>query len=187
MSASSAISGLAIGLWVVLLAACNEKDGAPHVPAPLPPSSRSEPPNPYSRSSSRFGVVHLHAGFNPDPRVVEGTALGEVPARSIHRRCKGWIAESPDYLLATDTAFLRLHVLGRSRDDVSLVIRKPDGKVVCNDDRNGTRDPMVRSDFPIGSTQIWVGVPTQGATALYRIGFSEVTWRSSVIPLPESY
>ncbi len=171
----------------MLLAACSEKDSAPEVQGPLSASPKSEPPNPYLRSPSRFGVVHLHAGFNPDPRVIEGTALGEVPARSIHRRCRGWIAERPDYVLAADTAFLQLHVLGRSRDDVSLVVRKPDGSVVCNDDRNGTRDPMVRSDFPIGSSQIWVGVPQQGATALYRIGFSEVKWRSSAIPLPETY
>ena len=187
MSASSAISGLAVALGVVMLAACTEKDGASRVPAELPPPSVTDPPDPYSHSPSRFGVVHLHAGFNPDPRVVEGTALGEVPARSIHRKCKGWVAEMPDYVLAADTAFLRLHVLGRSRADVSLVVRKPDGSVVCNDDRNGTPDPMVRSDFPIGSTQIWVGVHKEGATALYRIGFSEVKWRSSVIPLPESY
>lgn len=157
------------------------------MPSPVSEPEQAQPPDPYSHSPSRFGVVHLHAGFNPDPRVVEGTALGEVPARSIHRKCRGWIAEVPDYVLAADTAFLRLHLLGRSRDDVSLVVRKPDGSVVCNDDRNGKRDPMIRSDFPIGSTQIWVGVPSEGGTALYRIGFSEVKWRSSEVPLPEAY
>lgn len=184
MSASSAISGWTVALWVLGLAACTEKDRASEMPAEL---HATAPTDRYADSPSRFGVVHLHAGFNPDPRVIAGTALGEVPARSIHRRCTGWVGEIPDYVLAADTAFLRLHVLGRSREDVSLVVRKPDGSVVCNDDRNGTRDPMVRSDFPIGSTQIWVGVPREGATALYRIGFSEVRWRSSVIPLPDPY
>lgn len=175
-----------VALYVLVLAACTEENRAPQVRTELTASSPS-PADPYSHSPSRFGVVHLHAGFNPDPRVVEGTAHGEIPARSIHRRCRGWIAEVPDYVLAADTAFLRLHVLGRSREDVSLVVRKPDGSVVCNDDRNGMRDPMVRSDFPIGSAQIWVGVPSQGATALYRVGFSEVEWRSSAVPLPDSY
>ncbi len=172
---------------MLVLGACTEKENNPPVRSPVSASTPTQPPDPYSRSPSRFGVVHLHAGFNPDPRVVEGTALGEVPARSIHRRCRGWITEIPDYVLAADTAFLRLHLLGRSREDVSLVVRKPDGSVVCNDDRNGTRDPMIRSDFPIGSTQIWVGVPEEGATALYRIGFSEVKWRSSAVPLPDTY
>jgi len=178
---------LTVALWsVLLLAACTEKDEAPQVLAPLPPGPPVEPLDPYLSSPSRFGAVHLHAGFNPDPRVVDGTAVGQVPASSIHRKCKGWVTEKPDYLLAADTAFLQLHVLGRSREDVSLVVRKPDGSVVCNDNRNGTRDPMVRSEFPIGSSQVWVGVREKGASALYSLAFSEVNWRSSLIPLPRS-
>lgn len=170
---------------VLLLTACTETEGTPQVLAPLPPGGPPvEPHDPYLRSSVRFGTVHLHAGFNPDPRVVDGRAVGEIPASSIHRKCKGWVAKKPDYLLTADTAFLRLHVLGRSREDVSLVVRKPDGSVVCNDNRNGVRDPMVRSEFPIGSSQVWVGVREKGATASYNLGFSEVKWRSSAVPLP---
>jgi hypothetical protein len=176
---------LTVALWsVLLLAPCTEKDEAQQVLAPLPAGPPVGRPDPYLHSPSRFGAVHLHAGFNPDPRVVDGTANGEVPASSIHRKCKGWVTEKPDYVLAADTAFLQLHVLGRSREDVSLVVRKPDGSVLCNDNRNGTRDPMVRSEFPIGSSQVWVGVREKGATALYSLGFSEVNWRSSVVPLP---
>lgn len=118
--------------------------------------------------------------------MVSGNALGEVPATSIHRKCKGWVSETPDYLLDADTAFLQLHVLGRSGSDVSLVLRKPDGSVLCNDNRRGTKDPMIRSGFPIGSTQVWLGVKEQGASAAYRLGFSEVKWKSSSIPLPDS-
>ena len=153
-----------------------------------PPEASSKPaetPDPYEHSSSRFGTVPLHAGFSPDPRVVGGAAVGEVAARSIHRKCKGWISEAPDYLLDADTAFFKLHVFGRSRSDVVLVLRKPDGTVLCNDNRKGTKDPMVRSDFPIGTTQVWVGVKEQGAAANYRLGFSEVKWQSSSIPLPD--
>lgn len=186
MTGSSAACPVVLGS-VLLLAACTQKAEPPQVLAPLPPGAPTEPSDPNLQSPSRFGVVRLHAGFNPDPRVVEGTAVGEVPASSIHRKCKGWVAKRPDYVLVADTAFLQLHVLGRSRKDVSLVVRKPDGSVVCNDNRNGTRDPMVRSDFPIGSSQVWVGVHEKGAAALYRIGFSELEWRSSVVPLPEPH
>ncbi len=160
--------------------------------APVPPpravSDREpvEAPDPYEHSSSRFGVVPLHAGFSPDPRVVGGTAVGEVKARSIHRKCRGWISKTPDYLLDADTAFFQLHVLGRSVTDTLLVLRKPDGEVLCNDNRGGTKDPMIRSDFPIGTTQVWIGVREVGATADYRLGFSEVKWKSSSIPLPDS-
>jgi hypothetical protein len=170
-----------------LVAACTEEPAAkaPGEPFQVERPQKPEAPDPYVRSPSRHGVVPLHAGFSPDPRVVSGTALGELPARSIHRRCKGWISAAPDYLLDTDTAFFQLHVLARSRSDVTLVVRKPDGSVVCNDDRKGTTDPMIRSDFPIGTTQIWVGVKTEGATATYSLGLSEVKWHSASLPLPE--
>ena len=155
------------------------------MPVPLPQESEPpEPPDPYEHSSSRFGAVPLHAGFSPDPRVVAGTAAGEVPAKSIHRKCLGWISQTPDYLLEADTAFFRLHVLARSRSDVLLVVRKPDGSVLCNDNRPGTKDPMIRSDFPLGTSQVWVGVKNEGGNASYRLGFSEVKWKSSSIPLP---
>ena len=165
------------------LVACTE-DPAVEPTVEIAPEPRPTP-DPYEDSPSRFGVVPLHAGFSPDPRVVSGTAIGEVQAKSIHRKCRGWISETPDYLLDADTAFFQLYVLGRSRADVLLVVRKPDGSVLCNDNRRGTRDPMIRSDFPIGSTQLWVGVKAEGGEAEYRLGFSEVKWKSSVLPLPE--
>jgi hypothetical protein len=155
-------------------------------PGPLAPAQETpEAPDPYEDSPSRFGEVPLHAGFSPDPRVVAGEALGEVRAKSIHRKCRGWIAKTPDYLLDADTAFFQLYVLARSRGDVTLVVRKPDGSVLCNDNRQGTKDPMLRSDFPIGTTQVWVGVKEQGKSLAYRLGFSEVKWKSSSIPLPD--
>jgi hypothetical protein len=165
-------------------AGCTREETAP---GPLPRESEpTELPNPYEHSSSRFGVVPLHAGFSPDPRVVAGTAKGEVPAKSVHRKCRGWISQTPDYLLNADTAFFELYVLGRSRSDVLLVVRKPDGSVACNDNRQGTKDPMIRSHFPIGTSQVWVGVKQEGGTAAYRLGFSEVKWKSSSIPLPDA-
>ena len=176
---------LVVLCWALGAVGCQEE--APSAPATVarvvadPPP----PPNPYADTPSRFGTVPLHAGFSPDPRVVSGEAVGEIDARTVHRRCRGWISEVPDYLVEADTAFFQLYVLGRSRADISLVVRKPNGVVLCNDNRYGSRDPMVRGNFPIGSTQIWIGVKEQGATATYRLGFSEVKWKPSVLALPE--
>ena len=163
---------------------CTEEPNAPISAEPRVEATK--PPNPYEHSASRFGVVPLHAGFSPDPRVVAGETHGEVPAKSVHRKCRGWISEAPDYLLVADTAFFQLYVLVRSRSDTVVVVRKPDGTVVCNDNRRGTKDPMVRGNFPMGTTQVWVGVQGEGDRAKYRLGFSEVKWQSSAIPLPES-
>jgi hypothetical protein len=96
------------------------------------------------------------------------------------------VSETPDYLVDASTAFLRLYILGRSRSDVLLVVRRPDGSVLCNDNRRGTTDPMIRASIPLGTTQVWVGVQERGARAAYRLGFSEVTWKSSAISVPKA-
>ena len=175
---------LRLGLVLLGALGCDQGAGRVAVESPRPPVD-TPAPNPYADTPSRFGTVPLHAGFNPDPRVVSGEAVGEIRAQSVHRRCRGWISETPDYLVEADTAFFQLHVLARSREDISLVVRKPNGSVLCNDNRYGARDPMVRGDFPAGSTQVWIGVKGEGAKATYRLGFSEVTWKPSVLALPE--
>lgn len=171
---------------LVGLGACTDQ-GPPNANPELERASEpSRRPDPYRNSPSRFGVVPLHAGFSPDPRIVGGRASGEVPAHSMHRKCKGWISESPDYLLRADTAFFKLHILVRSHGDLVLVVRKPNDEVLCNDNRRGTKDPMIASDFPIGTTEVWVGVHEEGEEVDYRLGFSEVSWQSSSISLPEN-
>ena len=177
-------------LWLlactlVPLGCKREEPVEPAPAAALVPEAPVEAPDPYEDSPSRFGNVPLYAGFSPDPRVVTGEARGEVEARSVHRKCRGWIAQTPDYRVEAETAFFKLYVLARSRSDTTLVVRKPDGSVLCNDNRAGSRDPMVRGDFPIGTTQIWVGVKEQGATARYRLGFSEVKGKASSLTAPD--
>ena len=152
-----------------------------------PPAQRSrdavEPSgsDPYAASEARLGTIKLHAGFNPDPHTVTGTALGEIEASTLHPKCRGWISSRPDYLMHSQTAFYRLHILARSTDDIVLVVRKPDGKIKCNDDRGGRVFSMVKSAFPIGTSQIWVGVKDRQQEAPYRLGFSEVKWQPSIL------
>jgi hypothetical protein len=177
-----AASPVLIAVAILGLGCSREQSPAEPIELPREPI---DAPDPYGESASRFGVVPLHAGFSPDPRIVSGTAIGEVPAKSVHRKCRGWISETPDYLLDASTAFFKLYVLGRSRADVLLVVRRPDGSVLCNDNRQGTRDPMIRASFPSGTTQLWVGVKEENGTADYRLGFSEVKWKSSSLPLPD--
>lgn len=173
----STLAGLSL-----IVAGCTRD--APDPPAPPTTEAVQPLPNPYEGSPSRFGTVPIHAGFSPDPRVVAGVATGEVQARTIHRTCRGWVSERPDYLLDASTAFFKLYVLARSQEDLVLVVRTADGRVLCNDDRRGTTNPMVRTSVPMGATQVWVGVKREGQTADYRLGFSEVHWKPSVIAPP---
>lgn len=189
LGARTSAGGLVTAVIAAALAAgCPDEaeERTPQPLAPLPPGPAAEPADPYLRSSSRFGVVHLHAGFNPDPRVVEGTTEGTVQAETLHRRCRGWTSAEPDYLVAADTAFLQLYVIGRAPHGLSLVLRKPDGTVVCKNNRSARWSPVLRTDLPMGTSQLWVGVPEEHDTTAYSLGFSEVTWRASSVPMPDA-
>ena len=125
---------------------------------------------------SRFGALELHPGFMPDPVTTEGLAGGAVHARAMDAACTGWVDEVPNHVLVTTGAMAELRVLAHSTDDITLVIRRPDGSFVCNDDAEGTRgtDPMVRAEMPSGEHQIWVGANREGESPSYRLGFSEL-------------
>jgi len=172
---------------LLVLAACTDEPDEPsQLLVPLPPGPEVERPDPFARSRSRFGIVELHAGFNPDPRVIEGRAVGEVPASSVRRRCKGWIGEQPDYLLSAHTAFLQLYLIARAKPAPAVVLRTPDGSVSCRRGAQGKTATVLRSELPLGTSQLWVGVAKEGDSTPYRLGFSEVSWRSSSVAMPKT-
>jgi hypothetical protein len=91
---------------------------------------------------SNFGIITLTTGFMPDPRVTEGRSGGalDVSALTTDTSCRGWIdANKPDHLFVAKTEFgLNFRILATSlRDpqvDITLVVQRPDGTYVCNDD-----------------------------------------------------
>ena len=138
---------------------------------------------------SRHGAVELHPGFMPDPVITEGTAGGTLHARTLSPDCTGWVDEVPNHVLVTTGAMAELRVIAHAAEDITLVIRRPDGSFVCNDDAEGTRgtDPMVRAEMPSGEHQIWVGANRAEEQPVYRLGFSElpnVVPSSLIVELP---
>ena len=154
------------------------------VEAPARPAHLVARAEPELEPAHRRGTVTLHAGFNPDPHVVHGTAKGEVLASSIRKKCKGWISEQPDYLLHSETAFFRIHILARSEDEIFLVVRDPEGSVFCSDARKETNEPRVKAELPLGTTQVWIGVKRKGLQSKYTLGFSEMSSKPSELPAP---
>ncbi len=125
---------------------------------------------------SRHGAVELHPGFMPDPVTTQGEAGGTIHASTLHRDCTGWIEEVPNHVLVTTGAMAELRVLAHSEEDITIVMRTPDGSYICNDDAPGVRgtDPMVRTELPSGEHEIWVGAHREGEHPGYRLGFSEL-------------
>ncbi|MBW4436398.1 MAG: hypothetical protein KME04_04650 [Pleurocapsa minor GSE-CHR-MK-17-07R] len=104
----------------------------------------------------------------PDPQIAGMLAGGDIDAASlgIGADCVGNIYTIPDgrLELTSSTALLRAYFTAHEGGDTSLVVLKPDGTFVCNDDAVGL-DPVVEIVNAVeGQYRFWVG--TVNTTAL---------------------
>ena len=113
-----------------------------------------------------FGSAALSAGFAPDPHTVEMVSGGEVEAAYLGGECTGYAAVAPDFRMNWSgiASMLRIFFAADDGGDTTLVINLPDGSWVCNDDADGTVDPMVvLRNPPQGQYDVWVGSFDAGA------------------------
>ena len=125
-----------------------------------------------------FGTVQLGSGFMPDPHTVTGTSGGSVDTSTWQAGCVGFVSTLPHHLFVAATTFPNLRVMAHSTADVTLVIQRPDGRYLCNDDSDGT-DPLVEGAFPAGTYKVWIGSYQAGVNSPYTLGLSEL---SSAMP-----
>ncbi len=121
------------------------------------------------------GSWTLAPGFMPDPQTSTGSAGGATEASSWSADCRGYVPASPQHTLTASGAFpnLRVVVNGGSAD-LTIVVRRPDGTFMCNDDFEGL-NPGVEGPFAPGAYQIFVGTYSQEiGNPSYRIGVSEL-------------
>jgi len=113
-----------------------------------------------------FGSASLEAGFEPDPHTVDMVSGGEVDVDYLGGECTGYAAIAPDFRLNWDggSSDLRIFFTAADGGDTTLLINRPDGSWICNDDAPGdTFDPMiVLSDAPDGQYDIWVASYSPG-------------------------
>jgi hypothetical protein len=108
-----------------------------------------------------FGTVRLSAGFPVDPHVVEILAGGSVESAELPTGCVGNVGTRPDVVLEYTAGSFPLAFAATSDDDLTLIIRTPDGRFLCDDDTFGL-DPAVLIESPSsGRYAVWVG--TYGA------------------------
>ncbi len=104
------------------------------------------------------------------PIAVTGRTNGEFDASRIRGEgtCRGWVQAAPSHMMFLRTRMPFLSVFVLSAADSTLIIRRPDGTLVCNDDRFGL-NPGVQGTFEPGLYQVWVGTYRQGENRPYRI------------------
>jgi hypothetical protein len=112
--------------------------------------------SPNLSASPTYTTWNLSAGFSPDPTQHSIRAGGND--RVTINGCAGYIHNAaPDIRLNYSSGSLPLHIYAMSDADTTLVINKPDGSWICDDDSNN-RDPAVSMRNPMsGQYDIWVG------------------------------
>ena len=108
-----------------------------------------------------FGSVTLKAGFLPDPFVKNLIAGG--PIQTNLGGVRAWIANPPDFKLYYTAGNFALTIHAESDADTTLLINRPDGTWVADDDSGGNLNPLIRFARPLsGRYDIYVGTFNQG-------------------------
>lgn len=125
----------------------------------------------------------LEAGFLPDPEVVTVNAGGPIELDEAHGEgCTGFVTEAPTVRLAYTSSADQpeLYFAARSDVDTVLVVRTPDGRTTCNDDRSDeTLDPGISFSGPqSGIYEIWVGTYDDNEAGAAELHISEIGFGS---------
>ena len=127
-----------------------------------------------------FGARRVTPGFPRDPmkiNVVSGGNINVTPL-NLAAGCTGFATAQPDlnFTLTGTSATLRVYVdRVRGNGDTTLIINKPDGTWICNDDSYGGRNPTV--DLPNaapGLYNVWIGSYQTGVQARGRLNITEL-------------
>lgn len=193
-----------IGL-ILALGACGGEEAAPVAPQPIAPGTPTaavpganvaqpavgipaqpgQPPVQPGQPAiaptgqSNYGTVTLAPGFMPDPHTTQGVAGGARNASSLNTPgCRGYIATQPDHLFVATANFTNMRIMVRAVEDTTLVIQRPDGSYICDDDTEG-RNPVVQGLLTPGTYKIFIGAYRASERPNYTLGFSEL---SSIVP-----
>lgn len=148
------------------------------VPAPAPTPPANIPLDANGRPN--FGQRRVRPGFAHDPmriRVVSGGSIS-VSSIGLGSGCTGYVTANPDFViqLTGPSPALRVYVAdAEDSADTTLVIRRPDGTWICNDDSFNGRNPTVDLDNAVrGEYAVWIGSYQSGVQASARFYITEL-------------
>lgn len=149
----------------------------PQQPSPVQPSN---PVMPSNQGGSLAGLMPMlrplfgRIAVPPmlrRPIAARGRTNGVIHATAIPgAQCAGWVPPAPSHvmMLAAPMNYLQVYVV--SAADSTLVVRRPDGTFLCNDDAvAGNLNPRVQGQLGPGLYQIWVGSYREGENRPYQL------------------
>lgn len=86
-------------------------------------------------------------------------AGGSFPAfDNFGGNCNGYVATNPDFFAYVEEAGVDVEMTVRSAEDTTLVVRAPDGQLICDDDSGGDANPLVLlENAQTGAYEVWLG------------------------------
>jgi serine protease Do len=93
------------------------------------------------------------------------TSGGSIDAEYLGGGCVGFAAAEPDFRLFWSGSSDELRIFFEADDDgdATMLVNLPNGDWTCNDDADGTLNPMVTVEDPSeGQFDIWVGSYSRG-------------------------
>jgi hypothetical protein len=124
-------------------------------------------------------TISLGRNFRDDPRQLTGIGGGSRSLASIAKiadNCRGFANKAPNHTIKLTDTFPVLDFLVASNninDDPTMLIKGPNGLVVCADDESKGRFPQVTRRLTKGEYQIWVGSKTTNQSFEYTLYLSE--------------
>ncbi len=127
--------------------------------------------------SANFGSLQLATGFSRAEATVSGHTGGRFPLDRLAardrqgNRCLGYGSETPDHIITLTDDFNPMALFVRSGDnDTTLMVKGPNGMLLCGDDSGSSPDAMVRAErWPAGTYRVWVGSLQPGQRWRYRL------------------
>lgn len=118
-----------------------------------------------------WGSTTIDTTLSRDPLALDGLARGAVSLASAGAGCRGFAEPAPSFVVTARAAVRFLAIMVNADYDTTLLVRTPDGHVLCNDDTDGQR-PRLEISSTAGVIEIWVGAATPGDHGPFRMALS---------------
>jgi len=131
-------------------------------------SSDSQAGTGLNPNSDSAWIQHLEKEFSPDPWSADITGGGDIDVDYLNQDgCYGYVRQAePDLTLkwTGEGKFLRIFFESSENEDGVLVVHDPNSKFYCNDDHQGSLDPILTFDRAMsGDYDIWIAAnPDEG-------------------------
>ena len=125
-------------------------------------------------------AITLGRNFRHDPAVLNGKGGGNVSLASIagvSDNCRGFANAAPNHTITLTNTFPVMDLLVYSsniNDDPTMLIKGPNGLVICADDESHGINPQVNLRLFKGDYQVWVGSKTINQSFDYKLSLSEI-------------